>query len=49
MNVANIANSTNNVKMGCGAVIFGFVAFILSFFILFLNEANYVKNIRSLI
>ncbi len=47
MDVANIANSTNNVKMGCGAVIFGFVAFILSFFILFLNEANYVKNIRK--
>lgn len=47
MEIQNITNNVNNIKTGCGAVIFGFVAFILSFFILFLNEANYVKNIRK--
>lgn len=47
MEIQNITNNVNNIKTGCGAVIFGLIFFIFSFFILFFNEANYVKDIKK--
>lgn len=38
--------SMSNLKSGCIGAGFGLICFIASFFVLFINEANYVKNIN---
>lgn len=46
MDYTSIASKGHNFKSGCAAVIFGIILFIGSFVLLWMNETNYVKNIK---
>ena len=46
MDYTSIVSKGHNFKSGCAVVIFGIILFIGSFVLLWMNEANYVKNIK---